>query len=99
MVFLHSTTMLVISGLITGVGQGFLYPTLNALAIRGRPARIRGKINGVFTGGIDAGIMSGSVCLGFIGDLAGFRAVFVAAGLSLLFGLMVFRLQVARRPI
>jgi len=84
---------LAISGLMSGCGHGFLFPCLNALAIRNEPIHIRGRITGVFTGGIDMGVFVGSIILGYIGQLAGFRALFFAAGISLLIGLGVYKFQ------
>ena len=88
---LNGNALLVVSGLVTGVGHGFLFPCLNALAIRREPISIRGKINGIFTGGMDTGMLVGSIGLGFIGDFVGFPAIFLTAGLSLLAGVPVFR--------
>lgn len=92
LIFLKGNFILILSGLMSGCGHGFLFPCLNSLAIRGEPAHIRGKINGVFTGGIDAGVFLGSIILGFIGEWAGFRALFLVAGISLLPGLWIYRL-------
>jgi MFS family permease len=64
------------------------------MAIRDEPISIRGKITGVFTGGIDAGAFIGSIILGYIGDWAGFRALFFTAGLVILAGLGVYKLRV-----
>jgi MFS family permease len=64
------------------------------MAIRDEPISIRGKITGVFTGSIDAGVFVGSIILGYIGDWAGFRALFLAAGLVILAGLGVYKLRV-----
>lgn len=95
MIFLGGSTILVLSGLLTGCGHGFLFPALNTLAIRNEPIAIRGKVVGVFTGGIDAGVFLGSVILGYIGDWVGFRALFFAAGLALLLGLCVLKVRSA----
>jgi len=94
LMFLDGNVILIISGLMTGCGHGFLFPCLNALAIRDEPIDIRGKITGVFTGGLDAGAFTGSLMLGYIGEWAGFRALFFTAGLALLLGLAVYRFRV-----
>jgi len=91
LVFLSGSTVLAISGAMSGCGHGFLFPCLNSLVIRNQPIDIRGKITGVFTGGIDSGAFAGSIALGYIGELAGFQALFLAAGLALLLGLGVHR--------
>ena len=93
LMFLGGNAILVLSGLISGCGHGFLFPCLNSLAIRNEPIDIRGKITGVFTGGIDAGAFVGSVILGYIGQWAGFQALFFAAGLALLIGIGIRRFQ------
>ena len=94
LMFLGGNTILVLSGVMSGCGHGFLFPCLNSLAIRNEPIDIRGKINGVFTGGIDAGAFVGSVILGYIGQWAGFRVLFFAAGLTLILGIGIRRFQV-----
>jgi MFS family permease len=94
LMFLDGNVVLIISGLLSGCGHGFLFPCLNALAIRDEPIDIRGKITGVFTGGLDAGAFTGSLMLGYIGEWAGFRALFFTAGLALLCGLAVYRFRV-----
>ncbi len=94
MILLGGGWVLILSGLMSGCGHGFLFPCLNSLAVRNEPVGIRGKITGVFTGALDAGAFSGSVILGYIGELAGFRALFFAAGLALFTGHAVFRRRI-----
>jgi dipeptide/tripeptide permease len=81
-----SSFLLMGAGLLSGCGHGFLFPCLNSLAVRDEPHRIRGKIIGAFTGSIDAGAFVGAVTLGYIGEWAGFRALFLTAGTALLLG-------------
>ena len=94
LILLGGNTILALSGFMSGCGHGFLFPCLNSLAIRDEPISIRGKITGVFTGGIDTGAFVGSIILGYIGEWAGFRALFLAAGLALIAGLGVNKPQV-----
>jgi MFS family permease len=89
LIFLGESVVLGLSGFMSGCGHGFLFPCLNSLVLRNEPINVRGKINGVFTGGIDAGAFVGSVMLGYIGELAGFRTLFFAASLAFLIGLGV----------
>lgn len=96
LIFLEGNFILTLSGLVSGCGHGFLFPCLNSLAIRDESIHIRGKINGVFTGGIDAGVFLGSVILGYIGEWAGFPALFLVAGISLLPGLWIYGLLTKR---
>ena len=82
---------LVIAGLVFGCGHGFLFPSLNTLVIRGQPQNIRGKINGIYTGGIDGGFFAGSILLGYIGEWAGYPTVFLAAGLAFILGFVMYK--------
>jgi MFS family permease len=93
LIFLGRTMVLVIAGLLAGCGHGLLFPCLNSLAIRNEPSSIRGKLTGVFTGGIDTGIFTGSIILGYVGEWTGFRSIFFLAGLALLIALVIHRLR------
>ena len=97
LIALGGDTILFVSGFLSGCGHGFLFPCLNALALRDEPGGIRGKINGIFTGGIDAGAFSGSIILGYIGQWCGFQTLFFTAGIALFAGFMIYRLKLARR--
>jgi MFS family permease len=90
--FLGGEAILIVSGLMSGCGHGFLFPCLTAVAVRDEPIAIRGKVTGAFTGSMDAGAFSGSILLGYIGERAGFPALFLTAGLSLIVGLVFFKL-------
>jgi MFS family permease len=89
----HGDLLLLVVGFIFGIGHGLLFPALNAMAVRDEPYAVRGKVTGIFTGGIDAGIFCGALILGTIGDLAGFTVLFICAGLMVLSGLYLFRLK------
>lgn len=89
--------VLLTAGVLAGTGHGFLYPLLSALAIRNESIHIRGKVIGVFTGGVDAGAFFGSTILGYLGEHYGFRAIFLCAGLTLFAGLIYFKLWLSRR--
>ena len=89
---LHGSGLLAVSGFLTGCGHGLLYPSLNVFALRNEPVEARGKITGIYTGSIDAGIFIGSVLLGWIGELAGYRVLFAMAGAALFAGLGVLKL-------
>ncbi len=99
LIALGGDTILIVSGLMSGCGHGFLFPSLNALALREEQRGIRGKINGIFTGGIDAGAFSGSIILGYIGEWGGFQTLFFIAGVALFAGFMIYRLKPIRRSL
>ena len=85
--------ILLMAGLMSGCGHGLLFPSMNAFALRDEKKGIRGKINGIFTGGIDAGVFSGSVILGYIGEWGGFKTLYLVAGTALFAGFLIFRLK------
>ena len=91
----HGNLLLLIVGFIFGIGHGLLFPALNAMAVRNEPYAVRGKVTGIFTGGIDTGIFCGALILGMVGEFAGFSALFICAGLIVLSGLYLFRLKPA----
>ena len=93
LIFLNGDWMLIASGLVCGSGHGLLYPCLNAIALRNEPRDIRGKIMGIFTGSIDSGFFLGSILLGYIGNWFGYPELFLVAGLILLLGFGVSRIQ------
>ena len=93
LIFLGGNSILILSGFICGSGHGLLYPCLNAIAVRNEPQDIRGKIMGIFTGGIDSGMFIGSILLGYIGKWFGYPVLFLVAGLILLMGCGVYRFQ------
>jgi MFS family permease len=87
-----------VAGILAGAGHGLLFPTLNTLAIRNEPQESRGKITGIFTGGIDSGAFLGALILGYIGEWGGFDLLFATAGTVLLFGLLVLWFCPETRP-
>ena len=99
LIALGGDTILIVSGLMSGCGHGFLFPSLNALALREAQRGIRGKINGIFTGGIDAGAFSGSIILGYIGEWGGFQTLFLIAGVALFAGFIIYRLKPVQRSL
>jgi len=96
LMLVSGSLLLMASGFMAGVGHGFLYPSLNALALRGESVAVRGRITGIFTGSIDAGVFGGSVVLGYVGKWAGFTTLFATAGSALIVALWIFLFQRAR---
>lgn len=94
---LGGKSILFISGAMSGVGHGLLFPSMNAFALRDEEKGIRGKINGIFTGGIDAGVFSGSIILGYIGEWGGFQILYLVAGAALFAGFVIYQFK-ARKP-
>lgn len=94
--FIHGSLLLLLCGFIFGVGHGLLFPAINTMAIRNEPYAVRGKVTGIFTGGIDSGSFVGALVLGQIGESFGYGWLFLAAAATVLSGLWVFRLRPQR---
>lgn len=84
-------SLLLAVGFLFGVGHGLLFPALNAMAIRDEPYSNRGKVTGIFTGGIDSGAFIGAIILGIIGDFVGYTGLFVSAALILSTGHLLLK--------
>jgi MFS family permease len=90
---LGGEVMLLTAGFMSGCGHGLLFPSMNAFALRDEKKGVRGKINGIYTGGIDAGVFSGSIMLGYVGEWGGFQTLYLVAGAALFAGFIIFRLK------
>lgn len=97
LIFVESGPAFFAAGFLAGAGHGLLFPTLNALALRDEPAQNRGKITGIFTGGIDTGAFAGAVILGYLGEWGGLELIFAIGGGALLSGLALARPNQQRR--
>jgi len=98
LLFAGSSWILALSGFVTGCGHGFLFPSINALAVRNEPPEVRGKAVGIFTGSIDLGVFAGSIALGYIGDFAGFQALFLMSSLAFGIGWTAWKVK-GLRPV
>jgi len=85
-----STVGLTGTGFVAGMGHGMLFPSLIALTIRPIAVGERGKVTGILTGGVDAGLFLGSLIMGQLGDFFGFTAIFAMAAAAVFLGLAVF---------
>lgn len=88
---IHGPLLLLLCGFIFGIGHGLLFPAINSMAVRNEPYAVRGKVTGIFTGGIDSGVFVGALLLGQIGESFGYTWLFLAAAATVLSGLWVFR--------
>ncbi len=85
-----STMGLAGTGFVAGLGHGLLFPSLIALTIRPIAAGNRGKVTGILTGGVDAGLFIGSFTMGQLGEFYGFPAIFAMAAATIFVGLGMF---------
>lgn len=81
---------LAVTGLLAGSGHGIFFPSIMALSVRSIHAGDRGKITGVITGGVDAGVLIGSFSLGQLGEIFGFQILFTVAATFVFLGFALF---------
>jgi len=72
--------MVAIAGALCGVGHGFIFPILSAMMVERAPEGDRGSAMSVFTSLFDVGTLVGGPILGSIIAVAGYPAMYVAAG-------------------
>lgn len=88
----------IISGILYGLGLGFVEPALNAVMIKLCPPDRRGAGNSTFFTSKDLGGGVGAICLGFISLQSGFKAVFLYSALSIIVAFFAY-VFVLRRQI
>ncbi len=86
----NSNIGLVGSGLLAGAGQGIFFPSVLTFSVRSVKSGDRGKITGIITGGVDAGMLIGPFSLGYLGDIFGFPVLFTVAAFCVLVGVFLF---------
>ena len=95
-----STTIgLIGTGFLAGMGHGLLFPSLFAVTIYPIAAGNRGKVSGALTGGFDAGVFTGALVMGQLGEIYGFPIIFGMAAAFFALGLGIFfriRLTIAQ---
>jgi len=85
-----TTTGLMGTGFLAGMGHGLLFPSLFAVTIYPIEAGNRGKVNGALTGGFDAGTFIGALVMGQLGEIYGFSIIFGMAAAFIVLGLGIF---------
>jgi len=99
MALAHATIMLVLSAIILGIPQGWGNPTTNALiSERVAPGR-RGTVTGIKQSGVQLGIFLSGLTLPVLSDAVGWRgAIWIYAGIFLVFALLPYRLPATVQP-
>ncbi len=78
---------------VTGVGHGFLFPSLSAL-ILDRAGRDRGGMAmAMFTGAFDMGLVIGAAAFGFVAERHGYPTMFISAAAVTAAGALFFFTQ------
>lgn len=82
--------MFMICGVLVGMGNGLIMPTMQTMAINMVPVESRGAASATFFSAIDLGIGAGAIALGYIAENMGYRMMFFICGLILLFPLVFY---------
>jgi MFS family permease len=64
-------------GLLFGVCQGYLYPTLSALVVDLLPGYDRGKGLALFSGSFSLGVVISGTLFGYVAELYGYRVMYI----------------------
>jgi MFS family permease len=82
--WVHSPLALAATGLLFGLAQGVVYPTLNAFSVdQARPGQI-GRMQSIYNGAFNIGTTLGSLLLGSVVHAFGHRRMFLcAAGVAI----------------
>lgn len=87
---MHSTWLMLVIALVNGTSQGFVYPATSALAFDRAPAGARGRALAAYNMAALTGGAVGAIGFGWLAQLVGYRPGFVAAGLILGVGPVIF---------
>ncbi|MFY9268334.1 MAG: MFS transporter, partial [Candidatus Manganitrophaceae bacterium] len=89
--FLSPTQMgLVLGGVLSGSGHGFLFPILSTMVIGRERMENRGRVMALFTMFYDAGLFVGAPILGLIAEGGGYGAMFSTAAAVLIVSMAGF---------
>ncbi|MFY0592638.1 MFS transporter [Roseivirga sp.] len=83
-------------GVLVGIGNGIIMPTVQTMALNMVPLDRRGAANATFFSAVDLGIGSGSIALGYVAEYYGISMMFLICGFILLFPLAFYFLFVRR---
>jgi MFS family permease len=88
-----STSLLLVTGFIGGLGQGLIFPALSTYLIDFMGRENKGLAISLYNSLFDAGMGVGSIFYGWISELAGLKQMYLVAGLLLFVANLVFILK------
>ena len=86
--------LFMVCGVLVGMGNGLIMPTMQTMAINMVPVECRGAANATFFSSVDLGIGAGAIVLGYIAENLGYRMMYFICGLILLLPLIYYFLYV-----
>lgn len=94
--YIDSFWPLMAVGVLVGMGNGIIMPTVQTMAINMVPMERRGAANATFFSAVDLGIGAGSISLGYVAEYYGISMMFFICGIILLFPLVFYFLFVRK---
>jgi MFS family permease len=92
----ESYGIFVLNGFISGLGQGLIFPALSTYFIDFLGHGNKGFALGLYLSLFDVGMGLGSPFFGWISDVAGYRQMYVVAGVLLLISTVIFSVKAPR---
>jgi MFS family permease len=93
----HAMPAFLLAGSLLGIGFGFSIPTLQAFAVRYVPPHRRGAATGTYFAGFDMGFGVGAIVWGFVGELAGYRAMYLTTLIPLAIAAIIYYWSYGRK--
>lgn len=87
---------LMFSGVLVGIGNGIIMPTVQTMALNMVPTERHGAANATFFSAVDLGIGAGSISLGYIAEYFGIAVMFFICGIILLLPLLFYFIFVVK---
>ncbi len=94
--YIDTFWLFMVSGVLVGMGNGLIMPTVQTMALNIVEEECRGAANATFFSAIDLGIGAGSIALGYLAEYLGIGMMFFVCGLILLFPLIFYFLFVRK---
>ncbi len=88
--YIDSFWPLMAIGVLVGMGNGIIMPTVQTMALNMVPIERRGAANATFFSAVDLGIGAGSIALGYVAEYYGIDRMFFICGIILLFPLAFY---------
>jgi MFS family permease len=88
--WLPNTPVLYLAAILYGLGFGSAQPALQAWAVDQAPMNRKGMANATFFSFFDLGIGVGAMIFGQISHLLGYRSIYIASSLSVLFSMALY---------
>ncbi|HSW38778.1 MAG TPA: MFS transporter, partial [Acidobacteriota bacterium] len=89
----HSYWVFILSGFVSGLAQGLIFPSLSTYVIDFLGRENKGLALGLYLSLFDIGMGLGSPVFGMISDVAGYRGMYAAAGAVTLLTTLIFSLK------